>query len=63
MHNSDNQIDLGQIDLIRQRKVEVVTSEISHFTFDSVVLQNGKQISIDSVILCTGNSNYGMTTN
>lgn len=46
-------IDIGTIDLIRQRKV-IIWPDIRRFTEDSVVFTNDETVPFDAVIACTG---------
>jgi cation diffusion facilitator CzcD-associated flavoprotein CzcO len=47
-------VDIGWIDLIRKRKIEVVPSEIASFTADGVKFKNGKERQLDVVVFATG---------
>ena len=47
-------VDIGNIDLIRNGGVKVISQEIANFKENSVVFKDGKEIEFDAVILCTG---------
>jgi len=46
--------DIGQIDLVRQKHVKVINSEVARFTRNGVVFQNGQEEEFDVVVYATG---------
>ncbi len=46
-------VDLGTTELIKQGKIKVVP-DVEYFSKDGVILDNGKPLKVDAVILCTG---------
>jgi cation diffusion facilitator CzcD-associated flavoprotein CzcO len=46
-------IDIGTVEAIKRRKIEVLNG-IDHFEKDRVIMEDGRSVSVEVVLLCTG---------